>query len=93
MAQPIRRLHRADTPSTVSLGNSIDGPLLPGEYRPLVPTPASSESGGAPPYTEKQLLRMLVEHYRWGYVAPDLLRRYNPHGRNILELVGGQDDA
>ena len=71
----------------------MGGPVLPGEFRPLAPTPASSESGGAPPFTEKQLLRMLVEHYRWGYVAPDLLRRYNPHGRNILQLVEGSDDV
>lgn len=69
------------------------GPILPGEFRPVAPTPASSESGGAPPFTERALLRMLVQHYRWGYVAPDLLRRYNPHGRDVQALVEGPTDG
>jgi hypothetical protein len=71
----------------------MGGPILPGEFRPLAPTPASSDSGGAPPFTERELLRMLVQHYRWGYLAPDLLRRYNPHGRDVQALVEGTIDG
>lgn len=69
------------------------GPLIPGEFQPLAPVPASSESGGGCGFTEAQLLRMLVENYRWGYLAPDMLRRYNPFNRDVRALVEGDENV
>lgn len=64
-----------------------DGPLLPGEFRPLAPVPAASDSGDGPVFTEAQLLSMLIRHYRWVWLGTDKLMRYNPHGRAIRAEV------
>jgi len=61
----------------------MGGPVLPGEFRPLAPVPASSESGDPPIATEAQLLHQLVKHYRWTWLGKDRLLRWNPHDRAI----------
>lgn len=69
------------------------GPILPGEFRPLAPTPASSESGGGPTLTEGELIKQLVLHYRWFVMGPGQLQRYNPHGRELVVIDGGRVDG
>ena len=71
----------------------MGGPLLPGEFRPLAPTPASSESGDPPIGTEAELIRQLVHYYRWGWIGDDMLRKYNPHRRAIRSEVEALEDA
>lgn len=69
------------------------GPVLPGEFRPLAPIPAASESGGGPTLPEKELIRQLVLHYRWVVMGPGQLQRYNPHRRELAVIDGGRVDA
>lgn len=69
------------------------GPVLPGEFRPLAPTPAASESGNGPTLPEKELLRQLILHYRWVPIGPGQLQRYNPHGRALVVIDGGRSDG
>jgi hypothetical protein len=69
------------------------GPLLPGEFQPLAPTPAASESGNGPTLPEKELMRQLILHYRWVPTGPGQLQRYNPHGRQLMVIDGGQGNA
>ena len=76
-----RRIVRADD------WGPMGGPVLPGEFRPLAPTPAASESGGGPIGTEAELIRQLVHYYRWGWIGDDMLRRYNPHHRAVRAEV------
>jgi hypothetical protein len=66
----------------------MGGPLLPGELRPLAPTPAASDSGNGPTLPEKELIAQLVRHYRWVHMGAGHLKRYNPHGRDMNELCG-----
>jgi hypothetical protein len=69
----------------------MGGPVLPGEFRPLAPVPASSESGDPPICTEQQAIRALIVHYRWCWTGVGQLKKYNPHGRNInaeVEALG-----
>ena len=72
---------------------ATEGPLLPGELRPVADTPAASESGDGPMFTEAQLLRMLIRHYRWIWAGRDQLLRYNPHRRQIRAEVEALADA
>ena len=71
----------------------MGGPVLPGEFRPLAPVPASSDSGEPPYLPEKELLRQLLTYYRWTWVGADRLQRYNPHRRAIREEVEAMGDA
>lgn len=71
----------------------MGGPLLPGEFRPLAPVPAASESGDPPMATEAELIRQLVYHYRWGWIGEDMLRKYNPHRREIRSEVEALGDV
>jgi hypothetical protein len=71
----------------------MGGPVLPGEVRPLAPTPAASDSGEPPYLPEKELLRQLVRYYRWAHVGAGVLKRYNPHGRSLEALIDGGADA
>lgn len=71
----------------------MGGPILPGEFRPLAPVPAASDSGDGPVFTEAQLLAMLVRHYRWTWIGKNRLQRYNPHGRAIRQEVEALGDA
>lgn len=87
---PLRRVRADDW-------DPMGGPVLPGEFRPLAPTPASSERSNGPTLPEKELLRQLVMHYRWVHLGADRLMRYNPTGR-ILEMscegvIHGDQDA
>jgi len=77
----VRRRRASASPAVVG------GSILPGELRPLAETPASSDSGDGPTFTEAQLLYMLIRHYRWVWVGKDHLQRYNPHGRKVREEV------
>ena len=76
---------------TASAAYLQQGPILPGEFRPLAPTPAASESGGGPTLTESQCLKELILHYRWVMVGPGQLQRYNPHRRELAVIDGGMD--
>lgn len=71
----------------------MGGPVLPGEFRPLAPTPAASTSGNGPTLPEKELIRQLVLHYRWVVVGPGQLQRYNPHRRELAVIDGGGVDG
>lgn len=71
----------------------MGGPVLPGEFRPLAPVPASSDSGEPPYLPEKELLRQLLTYYRWTWVGADRLQRYNPHGRQIRAEVEAMGDG
>lgn len=88
------RRERPAPPRRVQLGlfPGCDGPILPGELRPLAPTPAASDSGDGPVFTEAQLLAMLVKHYRWVWLGENHLRRYNPHGRKIRSEAEALED-
>lgn len=66
----------------------MGGPLLPGELRPVAPTPAASDPGDPPIAPEAVLIAQLVKHYRWVHLGAGHLKRYNPHGRNMNELCG-----
>lgn len=69
------------------------GPVLPGEFRPLAPTPAASERGNGPTLSEGELIKQLVLHYRWVVYGPGHLQRYNPHRRQMMVIEGGKADA
>jgi hypothetical protein len=69
------------------------GPALPGEFRPLAPTPAASTSGNGPTLPEAELVRQLVLHYRWVVISPGQLQRYNPFRRELAVIDGGRTDA
>ena len=69
------------------------GPILPGEFRPLAPVPAASDSGSGPTMTEGELIKQLVLHYRWVVMGAGHLQRYNPHRRELVVIDGGQADA
>jgi len=70
----------------------MGGPILPGEYRPLAPVPAASDSGDPPMATEAELIAHLILHYRWGWIGDDMLRKYNPHRRAIRTEVEALGD-
>lgn len=71
----------------------MGGPVLPGEFRPLAPTPAASTSGNGPTLPEAELIRQLILHYRWVMIGPGQLQRYNPHRRELAVIDGGRVDA
>ena len=48
MTRPIRRIPSMRPGFTASAAPMQQGPILPGEFRPLAPTPAASESGAGP---------------------------------------------
>lgn len=83
---PVRRVRANDW-------SPMGGPVLPGEFRPLAPTPAASESGEPPYLPEKELLRQLVRYYRWARVGPDQLRRTRPAPDYLFAVDGGKADA
>jgi hypothetical protein len=64
----------------------MGGPLLPGEFRPLAPVPAASDAGDPPIAPEAVLIAQLVKHYRWCHLGAGHLKRYNPHGRDMVAL-------
>jgi hypothetical protein len=72
--------------------SAMGGPVLPGEFRPLAPVPASSDSGEPPYLPEQELLRQLIRYYRWAWVGAGELKRYNPHGRAIRAEVEALGD-
>lgn len=67
--------------------------MLPGEFRPLAPAPAASDSGEPPYLPEAELLRQLIRYYRWAWVGVGELKRYNPHGRAIRAEVEALGDG
>jgi len=83
---PVRRVRANDWAP-------MGGPVLPGEFRPLAPTPAASDSGDGPIAPEAVLLAQLVKHYRWVWLGKERLMRWNPHCRAIRaeaeELMDG----
>lgn len=85
-APPVRRVRANDW-------SAMGGPLLPGEFRPVAPTPAASESGEPPYLPEAELLRQLVTYYRWTWLGMGQLKRYNPHNRAIRAEVEALGDG
>ena len=93
MTRPIRRIPSMRPGFTASAAPMQQGPILPGEFRPLAPTPAASESGAGPTLPEAELIRQLVLHYRWCHLCAGYLKRYNPHRREFAVIEGGRVDA
>lgn len=71
----------------------MGGPVLPGEFRPLAPVPAASESGEPPYLPEAELLRQLCRYYRWCRVGPHQLQRSRPMPEHLRVITGGRADG
>jgi hypothetical protein len=42
--------------------------------------------------TEQECIRQLILHYRWVMTGQGQMTRYNPHGRGLVVIAGGQTD-
>jgi hypothetical protein len=71
----------------------VPGPLLPGEFRPIAPTPAASEPSGLAAYSEGELLKALVTYHQWFRLDPVTIRRYSRHNGAAALAVGAAFDA
>jgi len=69
------------------------GPLLPGEYRSICPTPAASAPSFWAQVPEADLLRALVIYHGWVRLDAATLRRYRRHGSQLAVIDGGGDAA
>lgn len=83
---PLRRVRANDW-------GPMGGPLLPGEFRPIAPVPASSDPGNPPPFSEQEAIRVLILHYGWCPIGGNELRRYRRHGSKLEVLEGGRSDG
>jgi len=93
MAQPDRTPPAPPRRVRANDWSHTGGPVLPGELRPLAPTPAASESGNGPTMTEQECIRQLILHYRWVMTGQGQMTRYNPHRRGLVVISGGQADG
>jgi hypothetical protein len=93
MTQPTNTPQVVRTRQQLGLLPGTEGPLLPGECRPIAPVPAASGPSDPPPCTEREALRALVKHYGWCWTGQAEIRKLSCRGPILYPIDGGQDDG